>query len=105
MFTRDGLHICAPLSKVPGEGVELVTDDSGSDLLPYDSLGQDILCREGAVEAEFASPRLTLIAEATGSGGPYCPASPHPDTPPLVILTVQKGQIKVVNLKLDIGST
>ena len=50
-FTRDGLHICAPLSKVPGEGVELVTDDAGLDLLPYYPLGQDILPTEEAVAA------------------------------------------------------
>ena len=30
---------------------------------------------------------LTLMAEATGSGGPYWPASPHPERSPLVILT------------------
>ena len=41
--TGDGLHVCAALTKVPGEGVELLGDHSGLNLLANDPLGQHIL--------------------------------------------------------------
>ena len=41
--TGDGLNVGATLTKVPGEGVELLGDHSGLNLLANDPLGQHIL--------------------------------------------------------------